>query len=146
MADHPPNVEDDPPKIVCCFFVVAKCSEKNVGLSAVGLSAVRCFKVLGPAHSVQKFGHYGCRNPDNSNTNVLRSLYRGRYICKNIKQMPYWLFGYRKFLIRYDIGLKYLRYLNQKILKQYRIISYRKNKIFRYFDQKYEIFWYFNQK
>ena len=37
--------------------------------------------------------------------------------------MRYRLFGYRKFSIRYDIGLKYRRYLYRQLSKRYRIVS-----------------------
>ena len=41
------------------------------------------------------------------------------------RHMRYWFFGYRKFSIRYNIGLKYRQYLYRKILKRYRIVKTR---------------------
>ena len=49
--------------------------------------------------------------------------------------MRYRLFGYRKFSIRYDIGLKYRRYLYRQLSKRYRIVSE-----FRYFNRNFDIY------
>ena len=48
------------------------------------------------------------------------------------KQMRYRLFGYRKFSIRYDIGLTYWRFFNT--------VSYRIVSEFQYFNRNFDIY------
>ena len=53
---------DDPPKIVCCFFVAAKCSEKMSGCPPSGI-AIGCFIVLGLGLNLIKIKKARLRKP-----------------------------------------------------------------------------------